>query len=533
MYNPHHSLIIKSTHTIFNFTNFSRTLPPFQKTNKDSPMKFSTVVPFKFAVLLTVFFLLMIPDGKSVAQGLQILSDRPVIYKVSTSLLATTGETPFWHYANTNGQIRSGSSVNNLTNLAFAVPFKEDNDGIDFSLGANLAGRLSDTGNTLHFQELYGSLQLGVFRLSIGKFYRTIGLNMTELSTGSMIQSNNAPPLPRISLDMTRFLDVPLTNGIVQFKGHYADGKLENDRFVDSPFLHQKSFHLKFNIERAELIGGFLHNVVWGGTHPNFGKLPQSFSDYLRVVVGKSAESQSNTPGGEQSNRLGNTVAAYDTAIRYNFNKFRITGYRMFYLEDSVSMRFRSFWDGLYGLGFRKTEGKHLFSGVVYEFLNTIQQDSPSGLPKGRINYYGHFLYQSGWTFNGSVLGNPLIRFDSESGRIDNNMIIAHHAGFDGWITERLQYKAFATYSRNYGVCTDQIITGRCLISAKDPNPPELELIPRSELRRDQYSVVVETVYRLKTKNDFHLKASVAFDAGDFLEDHSGILLGIVWNGIF
>lgn len=493
-------------------------------------MKFSTAIPFKFAVLLTVFFLMMIPDGRSQEAGL--FQNRLLNYEASVLFTGSGSETPFWHYANTNGQLRSGSSFNNLTNLELTMPFREQHAGLDISAGAELASRLSDTGNTIHFQQLFGSLQYGVFRFTAGRFYDTIGLNMTELSTGSMMQSHNATPVPKISIDMTRFLDVPLTNGIVQFKGHYSDGKLEDDRFVESPFLHQKSLYLKFNIERLELIGGFVHNVQWGGTHPTLGKLPQSFSDYLRVVVGKSADSQSNVPSGEQTNRLGNTIAAYDTAIRYNFENFRLMGYRMFYLEDTVSLRFRSPWDGLYGLGFRKTEGKNLFDGVLYEFMNTIQQDSPSGLPKGRINYYGHGIYRNGWSFNGNVLGNPLITFDRESDRISNNMIIAHHIGFDGWLTDRLQYRAMATYSRNYGVCTDQIITGRCLISAKDPDPPELELIPRSELRRDQYSALLESRYLVDPKRRIHINGSLALDTGEFLGERTGFMVGVSWSGI-
>ncbi|MGF1670060.1 MAG: capsule assembly Wzi family protein, partial [Balneolaceae bacterium] len=374
--------------------------------------------------------------GSSMAQDAGFLTDRPVLYNVSTSFLGSTSDTPFWHYTNTSGQIRSGSSVNNLTSLAVAMPFREQHDGIDFSAGAELASRLSDTGNTIHFQQLYGSLQLGVFRLSIGRFYQTIGMTMQELSTGSMMQSRNATPVPKISIDMTRFVDVPRTNGIVQFKGHYSDGKLESDRFVDSPFIHQKSFYLKFNIERMEAIGGFVHNVTWGGTDPNIGRLPQGFSDYLRVVIGKGARDDSNVPTqGQITNKIGNTVAAYDLALRYHFNNFHLIGYRMIYLEDTVSLLLRSFWDGMYGLGYRRTDGsRSLFSGVLYEYMDTIRQDSQGNYPRGRANYYGHSVYRSGWTFNGNVLGNPLLTFDRESGRMVNNMIIAHHLGFDGWL---------------------------------------------------------------------------------------------------
>jgi len=493
-------------------------------------MKFPSASIFGCAGLLFTLFLLITPDVYSQDAG--IFHDRALTYSASILFTGSGAETPFWQYANTNGQIRSGSSFNNLTNLAVAIPFGEQTSGINVSAGVELATRLSDTGNTIHFQQLYGSLRFGVFRLSIGRFYETIGMNMTELSTGSMMQSHNATPIPKISLDMTRFVDIPLTNGIVQFKGHYSDGKLESDRFVDSPFLHQKSFYLKFTIKQAEVTGGFVHNVQWGGTHPTFGKLPQRFGDYLRVVFGQSADAESNAPGQDLTNKIGNTVAAYDIALRYNLEGFQLQGYRMFYIEDTISLKLRSFRDGLYGLGFRRTDGKKsLFTGLLYEFMNTIRQDSPVNVPRGRANYYNNSVYRNGWSYNGNVLGNPLLTFNSNTGRIENNMIIAHNLGMDGWITSRLQYRAMATYSRNYGICTDQIITGTCQISATDPDPPELVTIPRGELRRDQYSAIVEAHYLLDRKRGIRLHSSLALDAGEFLGDRAGVMIGISWNG--
>lgn len=493
-------------------------------------MKIRAFLPLNITGIFFVLYLFSVAEILSQDTGL--FQDRPLTYNASLLFTGTGSDTPFWHYANTNGQIQSGSSFNNITGLAVAMPFREQSSGLDLSAGAELTSRLSDTGNTIHFQQLYGSLKLGVFQLNIGRFYGTIGLNPANLSTGSMMQSNNATPIPKISLEMTRFLDIPLTNGILQFKGHYSDGKLESDRFVDSPFLHQKSLYLKINIERLEAIGGFLHNVQWGGTHPELGKLPQSFGDYLRVVFGQAADAESNARSADITNKIGNTVAAYDVALRYNLKSFQLQGYRMFYLEDTISTRLRSFWDGLYGLGFRRTDGSYsLFSGLNYEFMNTIQQDSPPGVPRGRANYYNHSVYRTGWSSHGNVLGNPLIRFNSDTGRIDNNMIIAHNLGMDGWITPRLQYRAMAAYSRNYGVCSDQIIIGTCGISSKDPDPPEVVTIPRGELRRDQYSALLETHYLLDPKRGIRLHSSVALDTGEFLGDRTGVLVGISWNG--
>ncbi|MGF1668807.1 MAG: hypothetical protein ACFCU6_00050, partial [Balneolaceae bacterium] len=102
----------------------------------------------------------------------------------------------------------------------------------------------------------------------------------------------------------------------------------------------------------------------------------------------------------------------------------------------------------------------------------------------------------------------------------------------DGRLNDRLQYRAMATYSRNYGVCSDQIITGGCFINSERPADPNLETIPRSELRRDQYSAIIEANYQLLPAQGIRLHGSVALDTGDFLGESAGVMLGVSWNGI-
>ncbi len=460
-------------------------------------------------------------------------ANRPLLYKLSTSFYGSANETPFWHYANTNGKIRSGSSFNSLNAISLILPKRENSDGFDFSAGGELISRTSNEGDTFHFQQLYGTLHFGVLEFSIGRFYETIGMNMNGLSSGSMIQSRNATPVPKISLDMTRFVEVPLTNGAVQFRARYSDGKLESERFVERPFLHQKSVYLKFNISKAEIITGALHNVTWGGTDPERGKLPGGFRDYLRVVFVQSADPSpdSDAPLSDQLNKLGNVVAAFDLAFRYNFGKSEFLAYHQIYLEDRESLQAKNILDGVFGLGFRRTNRKKLFSGIAYEHINTIRQDARKDYPRGRSNYYGNGIYKNGWTFHGNVLGNPLLQFDRESGEMVNNMIVAHHVGVDGWLTDRFQYRALATYSRNYGVCRDLIITGRCAIDSRRPAPPNLETRPRSELRRDQYSTLLEGSYLLSENLGIRLFGSLAMDAGDFLGNDAGFMGGISWEG--
>jgi hypothetical protein len=289
-----------------------------------------------------------------------------------------------------------------------ALPFRRDG-GLDVSVGVEAVGRLSDARNTLHVLRLYGKAQYRGVRLSVGRFSETIGLNGGPLSMGSMMMSRNAPPLPKVKLFAPDFLDVPLTAGHLQIRGRWSDGQLGANRSVERPLLHQKSFYLRVNVADVSAIGGVVQNTIWGGTEQS-----QEFRDYLNVFVG-SQEGTENDP-----NRVGNSIAAYDFALRYLLDGWRLQASRLFYLEDTVSTRFRSPWDGRWGLRLRRAGGDGWIDGVLYQHMNTIQQDALPGAPPGRAGYYTHFLYRSGWTYQGAVLGNPLIVFDPSPGRERN-----------------------------------------------------------------------------------------------------------------
>lgn len=447
----------------------------------------------------------------------------------------STAETPFWHYANTQGRVFPGSRFNQVTSFSAVSPFRRDDALFDLQYGANVINRFSDTDNALHFEQLYAGVRFHRFQLNIGRFYEGIGegMNLTDLTFGSMIQSRNAMPVPRIQLATVGYIEVPYTAGILSLKGMYSDGILESDRTIESPFLHQKYFYFKLSIENAEVMAGISHNVVWGGIHPDRGRLPQTFSDYMRIVTSKSAEPGSGASGSEEINRLGNSVGSFDFAGTYEFCNIRLLLYRQFYLEDTVGARvWRSYWDGTYGFGLQRREGSGLINSLMYEIIYTIRQDSESIFyPQGRANYYGHSIYRSGWTYNGSVIGNPLLTFNPETRRMTNNVIAGHHIGFSGDITRKFDYRFFTTYTRNYGVCADQVIVGRCSISNDPdsfPGPPEdLELRELRHIRQNQVSFLAETSYLINDGMGLRIHSSVALDVGEFYGNRLGIMAGI------
>ena len=482
-------------------------------------------VHYKEGLLVFVFLFGLSICFESVAQKQTDSEGNKAKYTISSLGQASlAGTTPFWHHANTYGRISSRSHANHVTGIRGELPYYTWK-GVDIAAGAELTARVSDAQNTAHFTQLYGALQYQGLRLRIGRFHHTVGGPAVEsLSMGSMTTSRNATPVPKIELATTDFVDIPLSNGRLQAQVYLSEGQLEANRHVSSARLHQKALHLRALIGNVRVVGGVIQSLQWGGENRRNG-----WSEYRDILFSPKGG------GGE------NTVAAYEAGVELLLDEWQLQAHRQFFLEDWIGLFLRSPWDGIWSIGAQRSsdDSPKWIDGVQYEFMNTIQQDALPGLPQGRAGYYTHHTYQSGWTYHGNVVGNPLIRnpqFRSSTQALDeppNTMVIAHHLGVKGTPTTRLSYEARFTYSRNYGICQDQIISGvgACRIGSSNIVPPDLETIPRSELRQDQYATHLDMRYLLSETYGMRLRSSVAVDLGEFDGTQIGFILGLQWDG--
>ncbi|WP_445664857.1 capsule assembly Wzi family protein [Fodinibius sp. AD559] len=439
--------------------------------------------------------------------------DKNFNYSFESQFFAgTKDELPFWLHTNKNG-IVDQNSPNFINSLSIESDIYEKGS-LTVTANSDVVFRLSEQ-ESIHFTELNLYTEYRDFYLTIGRMHQPIGLNNHDISVGSMMVSNNATPIPRVAVGNHSFSDVPFTDGIVQYKGLYSHGWFRDDRYVDNPYLHQKYLYLNINIEKFSGTGGIIHNAFWGGEHPSYGRLPQSFNDYIRVVTAVGADEDSNAPGGEVSNVIGNSLAAYEFKAEYDFKRFEVSATRLFYLEDGVSRRFRSPWDGTWSLNIIMDDPSSFISGFTYEHINTKQQDAKPGQEIGRASYYNHFIYRSGWAHYEQILGLPLFNYNTETNRIDNNIIIGHHIGMKGNLTENIKYKLLGTYTRNYGTGVGKAPRG---------------IIDFEERREDQYSFLMETEYQLSANENIQILFSAAIDTGTFRSESLGAMLGIRWK---
>ena len=463
-----------------------------------------------------VLLILLLPN---ITQAQEQENAVPLNYEFYTSFQgATVGQTPFWHHANTYGHLQHGSWANWLSGITLELPYYQLGP-VDISGATELSLRLSDKRNSAHFTEMYGALRYGTLQLCLGRFRHTVGGTNHELSVGSMMVSPNAVPIPQIRISTSDFFDVPLSSGRLQARILWSEGLLERRRYVPNARLHQKALYFRTLVDRLRLTGGVVHNLQWGGD----GK-EEGLKRYGELVL--------SLRGGDE-----NAIASYEVQAELLMDTWKATVHRQFYMEDQIGLLFRSPWDGVWSVALERFVTEPVWiQSFIYQALNTIQQDAFPGLPEGRANYYSHHIYRSGWTYHGNTLGNPLLsnpdyRANDYAGEAPNLMVIAHHIGVRGLPTNRLQYEARFTYSRNYGVCRDQLLQGTCQFGANGVLLTDLEAIPRSELRQDQYATMLNVRYLLSETYGMHLRSSVAVDWGEFDGTQVGLMLGLQWDG--
>ena len=68
----------------------------------------------------------------------------------------------------------------------------------------------------------------------------------------------------------------------------------------------------------------------------------------------------------------------------------------------------------------------------------------------------------------------------------------------------------------------------QCLIPA-DQDLDEITIVPLNDLREDQYSMMLQAMYRIPGISNLLLHLRLAADTGRLYEDRFGIMAGINW----
>lgn len=327
-----------------------------------------------------------------------------------------------------------------------------------------------------HFVELY----YDKFYLKTGRVKERVGGLFNDIASGSLALSQNARPVPMISVGSIGYIDVPFLQGYFEVKGSLSHRWLEEDRYISNAMLHGKTFYLRLDLDKHigfKASSGVVHFAQYGGTSPQGDKQPSSFSDYLRVFTGAGIPNPDGTTEGE-SNGLGNHLGIIETIVekRLGEHMLKINYQKPF--EDEGGIQYVSLTDYLFGLEWTLPNQEGWITRLYTEWIQTKWQGGP-GLPDAtpdvpdeqanfgysfgqRDDTYNNWLYRSGWTYNDLVLGNALfLTHDRTLNFLDpypryetsvaNNRIRALHIGVEGKLSQGLSYRSLFTYTENFG----------------------------------------------------------------------------------
>tara|TARA_Y100001935_G_scaffold176085_1_gene145647 strand:- start:138 stop:1547 length:1410 start_codon:yes stop_codon:yes gene_type:complete len=360
-------------------------------------------------------------------------------------------KSPFWILSNNHSIYSKGSIIN----------FKISEELKKIHYGAEIIFPLNQ-GETPLFNQTYIRLNNKNFYFQIGKKSNYHKYNY--LSSGSLLESVNAMPISKILISSMNYNSTSFLKNDFQYLIKMAHGLVKNSEYIKNPYLHEKSINIKKEIsENSHICLGLNHMAVWGGETIQHGKQPASLIDYFRIIFAMPGSKKSTSQ--DQKNALGNHLGVWNFSYEKKFKNKILKLYIEHPFEDESGARWLlNEFDGLYGLNISRKES-YFISDFTYEHINTMNQSGSEGASDstyGWDNYYNHYIYQSGWTNNGTVIGNPLFTIGSNEGRysngqyIINNRIKAHHIGFQGSISNKVRYKVVFTFSENFGIYPDE-----------------------------------------------------------------------------
>ncbi len=457
-------------------------------------------------------------------------------YFVETGVTLSAGrQTPFWLVSNQYGLI-TPDKLNGWIRLRFKTTLSPEKK-IDYDYGLDVINRLSNNKNKLYLHQAYFRLKFHFLSFQAGSIEEKFGDQDSSLSSGGLIWSGNARTIPNVSLMVPEYTPLPFTKGFIEFKGGISHGWMGDNQFVKNTWLHHKYLYLQLGGKLpVHMNFGIHHFALWGGesTDPAFGKLPQSWNDFIDIFFAKAGDE--TAPGVDQAYVLGDHLGSKDVGFDMDFKRAKISICWQSIFEDRNGLYWSNIKDGLWGIYLHLKEKDHLINAFGYEFINTTNQSGPvwgywllNGVKyyapvnggvlhwlSGNDNYFNHYYYKTGWTLDDMTIGTPMITspailqnfdIDNNTDYIRNNKITGHHFSLEGKY-KYLLYKLFVTYSLNFG-------------TNNYPMNPALS----------QYSFLLNMQLSEKLPWGLNAGLSIGYDYGDLLGNNAGLKISLAKEG--
>jgi len=455
-------------------------------------------------------------------------------YNISLGTYLSSGhDLPFWMSSNQNGVFSMQSNNYQLIQAGVSKTYVPDSvSNWSTSWGANL---IYGYGGKSDFQANQYWLGVRHKRIIIKAGAQMDPVLYAGLSStnGNLDRSNNARPLPGISISTDKFIPFFFWKKWFSFSAEFEEKLFTNHTFVKDAHLHHKSLYWKANLSQNWSVKvGLEHFVLWGGTSPTEGVMP-GVSQYFNYILGLKAG-----PGAyidDQTNKAGNQLGIYSLEIKKELDKSIISFYWNHLFEDRSGMEMANFQDGLYGIYIDKKDKSTLITDVVYEFMYTLNQsgsihhlpaptpDNPNRVTgRGRDNYFDHYIYRS-FTYYNRMMGTPLfvprIGSDGVANGFESTRMWMQHIGLKGALGSGIYWKSMLTWSRNFGVYNNSFPWSANFGPSGSAYPVPL----------DEFSFLGELNYR-GNRLPFEVNAGLALDYGDRFQKRIGAYVGVCYR---
>ena len=202
----------------------------------------------------------------------------------------TKEKLPFWLVSNQYSLLER-DYFNVYSAIGYHKKFSKDKN-FDIAYGAKLINRFS---NDYHIypEELYGRIKYRLFIFQAGRLCKGFNNEDNKLSSGNLLWSGNAIPLPEISIFTSDYFKLPLLNNMFSIKGGLQHGWFDNNQFIKKTRLHHKFLYLKIGGEYpVNLAFGIHHYAQWAGISSDtlIGKLPDNLKKYMKIVFAAPGE---------------------------------------------------------------------------------------------------------------------------------------------------------------------------------------------------------------------------------------------------
>ena len=449
---------------------------------------------------------------------------------------ATATTQPFWLQTNQYGIVPPSTPAATLRagiwkEYASADTLTKRQHRFGWGFGVNSVINAGDRNQVL-LPEAYVKVRFGGIELSAGRRRQLTGLGDSTLSSGFVVGSGNALPIPKVQLSTRGYLPLRFLKSWVAINAGYAHGWF-NVPYIQRSYLHQKYLYWRFGkpTGRVRVHAGLNHQVQWGGQADYLlgslvavnGKLPSGLKYYDEVVfaVNPAEWSTDDYTSFDGAYRIGNHVGSIDAAIELSSGWGNWFLYHQHIYEDQSGLLFINLPDGLTGLSWARkatqpAQSASSVNRVVIEYLSTLNQSGSTfdltARYQGGDNYFNHGQYREGWSYLGRSLGTPFIapnytlKAQAQGGLyFPSNRVQAWYIGAMGLLLNELAWTARLSYSRNQGTFVE-------------PYPSRL----------GQFSALLSAQVPLRRWSGTQLTGSIALDQGQFLANTVGGYIGLI-----